>query len=461
MQDQTPQLKAQRENTVLIIAYYFPPMGLSGVQRTLKFVKYLPYFGWKPIVLTTPEDTPYYAFDESLVEEVRDEIDSGKIIIYRTGADPSLKGVKKTGKIMRQPPQWWQRLRSKLVQIFRQPDSRIGWKQLAIAKAEEIFANHKIDAVFATAPPYTDFLIARDLKEKYNVPYLMDYREAWVHNPILNFYLTPYHRKKAHKMEYEALRASDAITTANRKMKEVLLSNYLFLDWNDTVILPQGYDSDDIEKAKLLAPDFVKPDTFTLLHSGAFTAGRTPKSFLMAAKEAMEENPELAGCLDLQFAGILQKEYQLLIKKMKLGTNVTELGYLPHVQSVARLLASDVLWMTLSEDFSAPGKLYEYFGTRKPILGLVKKKSHTERLLLEYGNTKVADPDDIDAIKKAILEYFQLWKQWKLPVADNSDFLQRFERQFLTKELALQLTFISGSLDGEIKKLRRKVDSSE
>jgi glycosyltransferase involved in cell wall biosynthesis len=457
LEDFNPQtVSPSRENTVLVIAYYFPPMGLSGVQRTLKFVKYLPQFGWKPIVLTTPEDTPYYAFDDSLLDDIRDELDSGKILLYRTEADPSLRRAKKSGKLLKLPRQWWQRFRSKIVQIFRQPDSRIGWKDIAVKKAEEIFADHKIDAIFSTAPPYTDFLIARDLKDKFNVPYLMDYRDAWVDNPVLNFYLTPFHKRKARKIEYEALRASDAITAANRRMKEVLLSNYIFLDWNDVVILPHGYDPEDMEKAKLLAANLVKPDTFTVTYSGAFYAGRSPKALLQAARDAIAEVPELGGCLDLHFAGILQKEFKKVVKKYKLDANVSEEGYLPHIESVAHLLASDVLWMTMSDDLSAPGKMYEYFGTRKPILGLVPKKSHAERLLNEYGNAILAEPDNIEAIKNALLEYFRLWKEWKLPVASDEEFLKKFDRQFLSKELALQLTFMSGSLDGEIKKLRRK-----
>ena len=455
MEDFNPQQTA-RENTVLVIAYYFPPMGLSGVQRTLKFVKYLPQFGWKPIVLTTPIDTPYYAFDDSLLSELEEEINSGKVIIYRTEADPSLARAKKSGRLLKLPRQWWQRLRSKLVQIFRQPDSRIGWKEIAVKKAEEIFADHKIDAIFSTAPPYTDFLIACELKKKYDVPYLMDYRDAWVDNPVLNFYLTPFHRRKARKIEYGALRASDAITVANRRMKEILLSNYIFLDWNDVFILPHGFDPDDMEKAKLSAANLVKPDTFTLTYSGAFYAGRTPKFLLQAAKEAIAEEPELGRCLDLNFVGVLQNEYKKLVKKMKLEENVTEQGYLPHLESVMQLLASDILWMTMSDDLSAPGKLYEYFGTRKPVLGLVPKGSHARRMLTEYGNAKIAEPENVTAIKEALLEYFELWKAWKLPVASDEEFLKKFDRQFLAKELALQLTFMSGSLDGEIKKLRRK-----
>ena len=457
MQDFTPQQQPQsRENTVLVIAYYFPPMGLSGVQRTLKFVKYLPQFGWKPIVLTTPVDTPYYAFDDTLLAELDEEIKSGKVVIYRTEPDPSLKRAQKKGGMLKLPRRSWQRLRSKLAQIFRQPDSRIGWKDIALQKAEEIFANHKIDAIFSTAPPYTDFLIARDLKEKYDVPYLMDYRDGWVDNPTMNYYLTPLHKRKARKIEYEALRASTAITVANRKMKEILLSNYLFLDWNDVFILSQGYDPQDIEKASLLASSLIKPETFKVTYTGVFYILGTPKAFLQAAKEAITEAPDLSACLELHFIGVLQKEYQKLIKKMKLSGNVIEHGYLPHLESVTQLMTSDVLWMTMPDDFAAPGKLYEYFGTRKPILGLVPRSSHAERLLNDYGNAKLAEPDNVMAIKEALLEYFTLWKAWKLPVAENEDFLKKFDRQVLTKELALQLTFMAGSLDGEIKKLRRK-----
>jgi glycosyltransferase involved in cell wall biosynthesis len=455
LEDFTPQ-PTSRENTVLIIAYYFPPMGLSGVQRTLKFVKYLPQFGWKPIVLTTPEDTPYFAFDETLLDDLKEDIASGKVVVYRTEADPSLKRIQKKGLLMKLPRRGWQRLRSKIMQIFRQPDSRIGWKDIAVRKAEEIFANHHIDAIFSTAPPYTDFLVARDIKTKYDVPYMMDYRDPWVDYPKMNFYLTRFHKKKARKMEYESLRASDAITVANRKMKEILLSNYLFLDWNDVVTLPQGFDPVDMESAALIAPSLAKPDVFKVTYAGIFYLLGTPKAFLEAAKDAITENPELGGCLELHFIGVLQKEYQKLIKKLKLDGNVIEHGYMPHGETVAHLLSSDVLWMTTPDDLAAPGKLYEYFGTRKPILGLVPKGSYIERILNEYGNAKLAEPDHVSAIKEALLEYYRLWKEWKLPVASDEEFLKKYDRQLLSKELALQLTFMSGSLDGEIKKLRRK-----
>ncbi|HYM20806.1 MAG TPA: hypothetical protein VEW28_07375 [Candidatus Kapabacteria bacterium] len=443
-------------NTVLVIAYYFPPMGLSGVQRTAKFVKYLPKFGWKPVVLTTPTDTPYYAFDESLEAELEDEIREGNIIIYRTDADPSLSRASKTGRVLKLPSQNWQRTRSKFVQFFRQPDSRIGWKDIALRSAEQIFEHHQIDAIFSTAPPYTDFLIARELSDRFGVPYLIDYRDGWVDNEVLNKYLTPLHKRKARTMEYEVIRASSAITTANRRMKELLLENYIFLDWDDVTILPQGYDPDDIERAVPLANSLYQPEVFRLTYAGAFYVDRTPKPMFDAVKELITEIPELDRVLELNFVGVLQKEYQKLAKKMGLDHLLAEQGYLPHLESVAHLLSSDVLWMTMSDDVSAPGKLYEYFGTHKPILALVPKGSRTQKQLVEYGNAIVAEPDNVQEIKSAILQYYRLWKERALTTRVNENFVKIFDRSKIAKELAMQLTFISGSLDGEIRKLRRK-----
>ena len=121
---------------VLVIAYYFPPMGLSGVQRTAKFTKYLPEFGWRPIVLTAGE-TPYYAHDESLLDELAPLIERNHLRIVRTkeSGAPASKVAKKDGKSLKLPSAWYQRLRSKLIQTFYQPDSRIKWKHPATAVA--------------------------------------------------------------------------------------------------------------------------------------------------------------------------------------------------------------------------------------------------------------------------------------------------------------------------------------
>lgn len=433
---------------VLVVAYYFPPMGLSGVQRTMKFVKYLPEFGWRPIVLTAGE-MPYYATDESLMQELDPLVDTDYVRIVRTeesGAPASIL-AKKEGAALKLPSARYQRIRSKLLQTIYQPDSRIKWKTPALEMADRIFAEERIDAIYATAPPYTDFLIARELSKRHNVPFLMDYRDAWVGNPALNFYATPFHKAYARKLEDECLRGSSAITVISRTMKEVLLRDYPFLSHEDVTILPHGYDPEDLVAAASHVDRFRKPEKFRMTYGGAFYVGypgRSPVPMLEAVKRAIETEPQLENDLEMVFAGIVHKDYARSIEKMGLNHLVTAMGYLPHREEVALLLASDVLWMIASDPFSTPGKLYEYLGTHKPILGLVMPGGHAEKILKDYGAAVTVAPKDVDAIADAILDLYHRWKKTLLPKNVNLPFVESFNRRSLSKELARQLGLMLG-----------------
>ncbi len=428
---------------VLVVAYYFPPMGLSGVQRILKFVKYLPEFGWRPIVLTAAE-MPYYAHDESLMEELRPLIEKNYVRVVRTKGSgmPGGKLAKADGKKLALPSARWQRIRSNIIQTFYQPDSRIKWKKQALETAEQVFKEERIDAVIATAPPFTDFLIARDLARKHHVPLLIDYRDAWVANKDLNFYATPFHKAYARKLEDSCLRASGAITVVSRPMKEVLLQNYHFLKHEDVTIVPHGYDPSDLAAAGAAVEKYRDPQKFRITYGGAFYVGypgRSPIPMLEAAKLAMSKEPQLKEDLELVFAGIMQKEDLRAPEKLGLMQNVVIKGYLPHREEVALLLSSDVLWMIMGDKISAPGKLYEYFGTMKPILGLVPPGSHAEKLLNDYGAGIVVSPRDVKALSEVILDLYRRWRKSLLPHNVNQPFVQSFDRRMLTKEIARQL----------------------
>jgi glycosyltransferase involved in cell wall biosynthesis len=425
---------------VLVIAYYFPPMGLSGVQRTMKFVKYLPDFGWRPIVLTAGE-TPYYAHDESLLEELDPLVDTNYVRIVRTeeSGAPAERLANKEGKSLKLPTARYQRLRSKLIQTIYQPDSRIKWKAPALEAAEQIFAEERIDAILATAPPYTDFLIASELSKRHNVPFLMDYRDAWVSNPVLNFYATPFHKAYARKLEDQCLRSSNAITVASRAMKEVLLKNYNFLTHEEVTIISHGFDPEDLNRAASLVGKYRSIEKFRMTYGGAFYVGRSPVPFFEGVKLAIQKKPELKDDLELVFAGILQSEYVRAAQKMGLENNVITTGYLPHIEDLALLLASDVLWMTMSDTISAPGKLYEYLGTHKPVLGLVPPGSQAEKLLNDYGAGITVGPKDVPAIAETILDLYHRWHKTLLPKNINIPFVESFDRRSLTKEMARQL----------------------
>ena len=162
-------------------------MGMGGVQRTAKFVKFMPEFGWEPVVLTV---TPklYLAKDDCLLEELSKK----NIKIYRTGEAENDNGQ----KVVNFKNDSNRKFLSNLSQTFLIPDSKILWKKKALALADKIFNENDIELIFATAPPYTDFLIACELKKKYNIPVVTDYRDSCVDCPN-NFYLTPFH-KSAH-----------------------------------------------------------------------------------------------------------------------------------------------------------------------------------------------------------------------------------------------------------------------
>lgn len=433
-----------RKRNVLVLAYYFPPMGLSGVQRTLKFVKYLPQFGWKPIVVTAGQ-APYYAHDDSLLEEIRPLVDSGDIEIHRTisSGAPTAFLAKKQGKQLKLPRDSYQRFRTRLIQTFLQPDSRILWKKPALKLIHQIYRTHRIDAILVTAPPFTSFLVARELRAKYGTPYLMDYRDAWVANPVLNFYATPFHKAYARKLEDDCLRSSDAVTVVNRRMKEVLIKDYEFLTHEDITIVPHGFDREDLEKAAPFVGSLRDDSKFRVTYSGAFYVGRSPKTMLEAARAAIEQTPEMAKHLELMFVGVLQKDYHNMIRKYGLSDNVVEKGYVEHRESVGLLLASDVLWMTMSDDISAPGKLYEYVGTGKPILGLVPKGSLAERMLQDYGASTVVAPNDVKQLTFKLTDLYCKWKSGTLNAQPDADFIKSFDRRELTREMARQLSLIA------------------
>src|SRR5437867_13143679 len=184
-------------------------MGLGSVQRISKFIKYFPRYGWEPIVLTaTPKF--YYARDEYLLNEVT----SAGAKIYRTPARGSLNFLNDS-RITPLPNEKRRRFKRKLRQTFRVTDSSPlarRWKKKALKKSNEIFNQHKIDIIFATAPPFADFLVACKLKEKYQIPLIIDYRDSWTDNPF-SFYPTPLHRFINTKHEEEVLRVTDKVIT--------------------------------------------------------------------------------------------------------------------------------------------------------------------------------------------------------------------------------------------------------
>jgi glycosyltransferase involved in cell wall biosynthesis len=413
---------------VLVIAYYFPPMGLSGVQRTLKFVKYLSEFGWHPTVLTV-EPRGYFAKDDTLLAE----LEGRNVTVVRTApSGPArLFGKKDVVDI---PAEWKRKLLSRLSDTIFIPDNKIGWRRRAVARALELHAETPFDMVFATAPPFTSYLIGRKVKQKINRPLVFDYRDPWVDNPF-KFYPTPLHKLANVLLERKALRASSHIITTNRRVKEQILLRHRFLTYHDIDIISQGFDPADFASEGRAGARKSPPGDrrMRITYAGVFWEDRVPDYFLRALHDLFAEKPRLRGRIEAVFVGKFRVEHLRLVTRLGLQDTVHVLGYLPHRECVGELCASDVLWMTVGDDVGSPGKVYEYIGARKPILGLVPD-GYLKSTILEAGGRTVA-PRDVPGIKNALEEFLTLHEKRRLK-GPRPEVVEKYDRLTLTGALA-------------------------
>lgn len=418
---------------VLVIAYYFPPMGLSGVQRTLKFVKYMKKYNWEPTVITTGA-TGYFAHDYTLLKEAED----AEIRIIRTeGVDPySLMAKQKTLKM---PPEFIRNFLSKISKTLFIPDNKIFWAKKAYKVAKELLTKEKFDIIFVTIPPFSTFPMAAQLSREFDISLFVDYRDLWTGNQF-EFNLTPYHKYLHKKKEYKALKIADKIIAVNRKVKEKLLGTFPFLTFEDVVIIPHGFDDEDFVG---IEPIPNVNNKLRLTHAGIFYDYVTPKYMLHALKKLSLERPDVVEDMELIFLGHLRKENQRLVNKLGLQAYVKDFGYLDHGDTIKRILSSDVLWLMIGNKHSAdshtPGKLFEYFRTRKPIIACVPDGA-AKTAAQEYGASFITEPDNIDQIKDTLLKVYKMYKSGSLPVP-NEDFITRHRRDILTEQLTKHFQF--------------------
>jgi len=419
---------------VLVISYYFPPMGLSGVQRVLKFTKYMSNYNWEPTVITAGK-TGYYAHDLSLQKEA----EKANIKIIRTDANDPNSLLAKYGTIS-MPREFIRKILSMISKFVFIPDNKISWSKKAYTVAKNVLLEEKFDLIFVSIPPFSQFEIAAKLKNEFNIPLIVDYRDLWFGNHF-GFYPTPYHRYKHKKLEYAALKATDKIITVNRRMKEMLLTTYPFLSFEDFDIIPHGFDPEDFVNVK---PINFETKKLRILYSGIFYENITPKYLLKAFKELSKERPDITESIELHFVGHFRKENKKLVKKLNLFENVIEHGYLNHNEVIRYLISVDILWVMLGNgtnmDMVSAGKLFEYFGTRKPIIATVPEGA-SKTAAENYKASFITKPNDINEIKRMLIKVFELYNSGNLPLPAE-DFIITLDRDFLTKKLVNNFQFI-------------------
>lgn len=384
-------------------------MGLSGVVRVAKFAKYLQTSGWDVTVLTV-EKVGYFAHDEDLLREV---VESGVEIVRTRTLDP-LKLVGRRRREVKRPGDRTGAFVRGVTHSFLQPDNKIGWKRYAVATGMSLLEEREYDAIMASAPPFTSFLIAQELSRRSGVPFVVDYRDPWLDNRNF-FWLTPFHRRYAAGLEEEILKEAESVVVVNRRIKESLLARWPFLTHETVHILPSGFDPVDMAMAN---PTRVAGEKMRLLFSGIFPPHLKPTTIFAAVAQLFERRPETRDQIELAFIGSFRDAYRKLAEKQGVEQILLTPGYVPHREVMDWLLSADVLWLTIDDPRLTPGKLYEYMGTRKPILALAGE-GIVRTLLDSYGASLYVKPTDVDGLTDALESLYDAWRTDALPEGDE------------------------------------------
>lgn len=433
---------------VLIITYYFPPSGGPGVQRVLKFVKYLPEFGWQPVVLTVT-DADYPARDESLLDEI-----PSSVHVYRSKIfEPYRLYRKLTGKppgapvdVDNIPHDGTRRsFREALAQFVRStffiPDARVGWLPYAVPMGLEIIKHEGIDALYSSSPPYTSALVARRLRNKSRLPWIAGFRDPWT-----GFLSTP-QRSAApaaidRYMEFSVLRDASLIEVAWKGILKDMLAKHPRISPDKFLYLPNGYDADDFPA---VGPP--QNEQFTVTYTGSMYGKRNPQSFLRAVESLVDEGSVELSKIRLRFIGRFGSDIMEMIGRTSVSKAVETVAYLPHRESLEALLRSDALLLVVDEaEGSAeivPGKVFEYLGAHRPIIALAQEGAVAD-LVRKTRSGFVAANQDLDAIRSAFLECYRNFFYHKRPFEQERKNIEQFERREITRHLSIFLDTITG-----------------
>lgn len=417
---------------VLIIAYYWPPAGGPGVQRWLKFVKYLPDFGIEPIVYV-PENPNYPILDESL----NNEVPSGIIILKKPIKEPyrfanilskSSKSISK-GLI---PDKKKQSLFQKMMLYIRGnffiPDARLGWVKPSVAYLSDYITENSIQTIITTGPPHSLHLIGLRLKEKLNLKWIADFRDPWTsidyHKELK---LTKASQNKHKSFEKEVLNTADEIIVTSETTKQ----EFQQLTSKPIEVITNGYD---VMKATNVPLD----KKFSISHIGSLLSERNPDVLWKVISQLTYENTDFSANLEINLVGVVSESVINSLKNSNLIDYVNKVGYISHNESVIYQKRSQLLLLIESnineKGGIIPGKLFEYMVSNRPILAIGPKPWDVSKILMETNSGTAFGYNEEEALRSKIIEYFEAFKSGSLQ--SHAIGLQKYSRKALTEHLA-------------------------
>ncbi len=418
---------------VLIITYYWPPAGGPGVQRWLKFVKYLPEYNIQPIVYV-PENPTYPIVDEGLIQEVSDKAIVLKNTIFEPYQLASIFSKKETKGISSGiiPNQKKQTFLQKILLWVRGnvfiPDARVLWVKPSVNYLEKYISENKIDTIITSGPPHSLHLIGLKLKQNLNVKWFADFRDPWTtigyHSALK---LSSYAEKKHKKLERKVLNTADTIIVTSKTTK----TEFQAITSKPIEVITNGYDVESIAKQTL-------DEKFTLAHIGSFLSDRNPIILWESLQELCVENELFAQFFQLKLIGKVSQEILDTIDAFNLNSYVNNLGYVSHIEAIEHQRKSQVLVVIEIDSAETksiiPGKLFEYMVSERPILAIGPEDSDFAEIITSTNTGVFFTYTEKERLKSQILAYFELFLEQNLKVYPVG--LQQYSRKSLTEKLA-------------------------
>ncbi len=428
---------------VLIITYYWPPAGGPGVQRVLKFAKYLPEFGWQPIILTV-QNGEYPAYDESLFSDIPKECK-----VYKTPAIEPFSLYKKfTGMgsdeaipvaALTEKKNSWKKEFAHWIRLnLFIPDAKIGWIPFAVKAGKHIIRNEKPNIIFSSSPPPTVHLIAKKLAKWSGIKWVADFRDPWTE---IYYYQTSNKKRnnlrlKIDKMlEMKALLNADKITAVGETMLNLFTSKCNdILNENKFFTIENGFDKDDF---KNLSNE--KFERFTLLWAGNMNKTQNAPALFEALKDLLMTKKIDKNKILLKFVGDIAPEIVQTINKSELKDIFEIKNYLPHNKIVKLMKKAHILLLIIGNlkgnKFILQGKLFEYLASNNPILAYGYINGDAHQILNRTNAGSLFDYNDVTNTEDFILKYYNLWLKNKKKDDFNFGEIEKFSRKSLTKRL--------------------------
>jgi len=414
---------------VLVITYYWPPAGGPGVQRTLKFVKYMKHFGWNPIVLV-PKDGDYPTKDNSHIDEV-----TNTHVVYHKFFEPhawykKVRGMNKdepiTSTILTDKSD---SLTEKIAKWIRLnlfiPDARVGWLFSNKSTLESLFKNQKIDLIFSSGPPFTTHLLARKWGKRNNIPFVVDFRDPWTDfvsyqlnkRFFLSVRLDRYLEKKVVQESSKTIVISPSM---KKSFSEMISSEHI-------EVITNGYDVDDFEE---IVDE--KPKHFCWTYAGNLDKNRVPYAFLAALKEFNQHHKNVISC---QFIGRQCEELITEIKRLNIETLCVLKAFMPHKDVVAEIQSSYGLVLVIDDvpnnKSFLTGKIFEYIGAQKSILALGPTDGDASEILEESCAGKMFGYQDSESVVDFLKSEYAMFLNGSVRQVNA----EKFQRDVLTHKL--------------------------